>query len=86
MIQDWLVTYNPSVDVTIPIQETCVEQDLMTCEIMKEKMLMAAILTAVGAMAAAVFSFQMLIECAILHERARNRRLIDKMIEENKAP
>lgn len=83
MIQDWLTTYNPSVEVEIPIDEACTEQELMTCDIMKDKMLMAAILTAVGAIAAAVVSFQMLIECAILHERARNRRMIDKMLQED---
>lgn len=78
LIQEWMTTYAPGGD-NIPISEVCVAQDLTVCDTMQNKMLMSATMTAVGAILAAVISFQLLIESAISHERARNVRIIDKI-------
>lgn len=73
----------PSFDagVNIEIERVCARQELMTCAILGKKMKSSAILTSVGAILAAVFSFQLIIESAILHERAKWRRTLDKMVK-----
>eukprot|EP00928_Gymnodinium_smaydae_P071039 TRINITY_DN54724_c0_g1_i1.p1 TRINITY_DN54724_c0_g1~~TRINITY_DN54724_c0_g1_i1.p1 ORF type:complete len:1020 (-),score=238.14 TRINITY_DN54724_c0_g1_i1:119-3178(-) len=80
MMQDFLTTFTAG-GPDLPIEEVCVKRDLMTCSLLATKMQSAAILCTVGAFLAGVFSFQLLIESAILFERAQSRRLVDALLK-----
>jgi len=81
MIQGWITTFQagaPETDIT----QVCVSHSLMTCALITGKLQTSAIYTIVGAIVASVLSFQLLIESAILHERARMRRIIDGILQD----
>lgn len=59
------------------INDACTEQMLMTCEMVSSDVMSATVMTVVGSLLGAVFTFQLLIESSILYERARYRRIID---------
>jgi len=78
LVQSWLTTFNagqPDVD----INKVCTASDLMVCDLISSKMKTSTILTTVFSLLAAIISFQLLVESAVLHERARMRRLIDQL-------
>jgi hypothetical protein len=56
---------------------TCTENQLMTCEIIGSRLKNSTIGIAIGSILASVLTFQMIIESAIMHERARWQRLFD---------
>jgi len=84
MLQGWITTFQGGAP-ELEISQVCVQHSLMTCAVITNKLKTAAIYTIVGAMAASVLSFQLLIESAILHERARMRRIIDGILKEDAA-
>eukprot|EP00928_Gymnodinium_smaydae_P052821 TRINITY_DN36979_c0_g1_i1.p1 TRINITY_DN36979_c0_g1~~TRINITY_DN36979_c0_g1_i1.p1 ORF type:complete len:975 (-),score=161.74 TRINITY_DN36979_c0_g1_i1:65-2989(-) len=81
MMQSWLTSFQGGAP-ELEIEEVCTNHALMTCAVIQDKLTSSAILTAVGAVLASVVTFQLLIESAILFERAQNRRLIDAMLKE----
>mmetsp|Transcript_6383 Transcript_6383/g.11671 ORF Transcript_6383/g.11671 Transcript_6383/m.11671 type:complete len:879 (-) Transcript_6383:104-2740(-) len=54
-----------------PIEDTCLQKNLLTCKIIRDSVFHTAIGVIVGALLASVFSFQMLLDSATKHERAR---------------
>lgn len=68
----------------VPLSMSCEHYNLKTCDLIQNKMLTSTILTIVGAFLAAILSFQMIFATALLHERARWRRIIAEMEEGNK--
>jgi hypothetical protein len=67
-IRNWMSSFwdteNDSIDVA------CSQKELTTCKTIVEDLMLSVIATAGGAVAAAIFSFQMLFLSAQLHERA----------------
>lgn len=59
------------------IENACSERSLLFCEAVYKRMHMSFIFTMCGSILAALFTFQMIIESGVLHERARWRRLLD---------
>eukprot|EP00418_Pyrodinium_bahamense_P099081 CAMPEP_0179047084 /NCGR_PEP_ID=MMETSP0796-20121207/19017_1 /TAXON_ID=73915 /ORGANISM="Pyrodinium bahamense, Strain pbaha01" /LENGTH=997 /DNA_ID=CAMNT_0020743523 /DNA_START=81 /DNA_END=3074 /DNA_ORIENTATION=+ len=58
----------------------CYEHDLMACTLITAKMKTSAILTTVFSFLATILSLQIVIESAVMHEQARYRRLMNKML------
>jgi len=74
VIQIWLTSFLADVgDLTT----ACQSQSLLTCELIESKTKQAVVFTIIGSLVAAVLSFQMIIESAIMHERARWRQIFD---------
>mmetsp|Transcript_21481 Transcript_21481/g.49984 ORF Transcript_21481/g.49984 Transcript_21481/m.49984 type:complete len:1062 (+) Transcript_21481:66-3251(+) len=63
---------------TFLITDACQAKTLLTCELIGKKMKTSAIKTTIGSLAASILSFQMIVESAILHERARWRRIFNE--------
>jgi len=78
MIQNWVTTFNGGAP-DLQIEQVCVSHSLMTCHVIANRLKTSAIITIIGAIVASVLSFQLLIESAILHERARMRRIVFKL-------
>lgn len=83
LLSSWLATFK--VGESMDIENACEEHTLLMCRELGAKMQTSAILTTVGGLLAAVFSFQMLVDSAVLHERARMRKRIKELSESNKA-
>mmetsp|Transcript_127725 Transcript_127725/g.226319 ORF Transcript_127725/g.226319 Transcript_127725/m.226319 type:complete len:1124 (-) Transcript_127725:98-3469(-) len=62
----------------------CVEDKLLACEMIGEKMEMSGIFTSAGSFVAALLTGQLLIESAILHTRAAERRRLAYLFHEKK--
>jgi len=62
----------------IPLDMVCNENQLRTCELIGSRLKNSALMTVIGSILAAVLTFQMIIESAIMHERARWRRMFDE--------
>merc|ERR1719152_572635 len=69
----FLETFHVGEDVT-SLDFVCDVQQLKTCQ-----MITSTIYTVVGSFAATIFSFQLILNTAMLHERARWNRVLDKM-------
>mmetsp|Transcript_99917 Transcript_99917/g.213941 ORF Transcript_99917/g.213941 Transcript_99917/m.213941 type:complete len:1049 (-) Transcript_99917:131-3277(-) len=65
-------------DSGILLGDACNQKTLLTCQLIGAKLKKSAVMTTLGSLIAAVFSFQLIIESAILHERARWRRIFDE--------
>lgn len=63
----------------VPLSMSCEHYNLQTCSLIQNKMLSSTIYTIVGAFLAAILSFQMIFATALLHERARWRRIMNEM-------
>jgi len=74
LLQGWLATFK--VGDSIDVDRACEENTLLMCRELGAKMQTSAMLTSVGGLVGAVFSFQMLVDSAVLHERARMRKRI----------
>lgn len=61
-----------------PLENTCFHRDLLTCKIIRDTTAHQAIVAIVGGLLASVLSFQMLIDSATRHERARCVRLLQE--------
>jgi len=74
VIQKWLNTFFTDVgDLTA----ACGNSNLLTCNLIESKTAHAIVYTVLGSLVAAVLSFQMIIESAIQHERARWRTIFE---------
>jgi len=79
-IQHWLNTF--LLQDPVDISEVCVSKTLMTCGVISEQMHNSTVFTTLGSLLASLFTWQMILESARLHESARWRR----MKEENTLP
>jgi len=69
-------------DALEPLVSTCRANQLLTCELIGQKMRRSTILTVIFGFLAAVFSFQLLVESAVLHTKAVWRRRVAEDVEE----
>lgn len=63
----------------MPLEQVCQDKRLLTCNIIQSKMVASTILTTACSLVATLLSLQMIIDSAVLHERARWRRLATEM-------
>mmetsp|Transcript_124506 Transcript_124506/g.219187 ORF Transcript_124506/g.219187 Transcript_124506/m.219187 type:complete len:1161 (+) Transcript_124506:95-3577(+) len=73
-VQTFLAKFWTGQDVAF----VCDTEKLMTCQLIAGKMKKSVIYTTCGSMLAAVLSFQMVIQSAVMHEQARWRRIADE--------
>jgi len=78
VLNSWLTSFYVGLP-SIPLDQVCATQSLLTCHMIERKMKVSAILTTVFSFLAAILSLQMLIDSAVLHERAKYRRMVDKL-------
>lgn len=62
-----------------PLEEWCSSKKLATCEVLAASMQSAIMLTTVFSFAGTILYYQLIVESAVLHERARLRRILSKM-------
>eukprot|EP00931_Biecheleriopsis_adriatica_P095884 TRINITY_DN6952_c0_g1_i4.p1 TRINITY_DN6952_c0_g1~~TRINITY_DN6952_c0_g1_i4.p1 ORF type:complete len:886 (+),score=206.35 TRINITY_DN6952_c0_g1_i4:127-2784(+) len=74
IFQSFLKTF----EFGIPMGAVCNQQQLLTCGIIRDEVYSSAIYVMIGALLASVFSFQMLLDSAVKHERARCTRILEK--------
>mmetsp|Transcript_130732 Transcript_130732/g.212844 ORF Transcript_130732/g.212844 Transcript_130732/m.212844 type:complete len:1046 (-) Transcript_130732:133-3270(-) len=80
-----MVAFLDTFHVNIPgemLEAVCGQEQLLTCQLIEAKMKKAMVYTTTFSFLAAILSFQMLIESALLHERARWRRILDALDKE----
>eukprot|EP00927_Polykrikos_kofoidii_P059439 TRINITY_DN54592_c0_g1_i1.p1 TRINITY_DN54592_c0_g1~~TRINITY_DN54592_c0_g1_i1.p1 ORF type:complete len:987 (-),score=209.70 TRINITY_DN54592_c0_g1_i1:115-2985(-) len=77
MLSTFLSTFQ--VDSEVPLSLTCKHYNLLTCDLIRNKMLSSALMTMIGSILAVGFSFQLIFEMAIIHERYRWRKVINEM-------
>jgi len=58
-------------------EDVCTSSELLLCRQIGQTMAKATLMMVIGGLAAAILSFQMLIESAVLHERSRCRRIVE---------
>merc|ERR1719401_341910 len=75
MLSTFLSTFQVG-EGEVPLSMSCNHYNLLTCDIVHDKMLQSTILTIVGSFVAALLSFQMIFATALLHERAVWRRML----------
>jgi len=68
-----------TVDAAIPLEETCNKKSLLMCELIASKMQTSMIYTTIFSFASAIFQYQLVIESAVLHERAAMRRKMKEL-------
>jgi hypothetical protein len=71
-----------TVDILVPLDVTCDQKSLLLCNLIYEKMVQSMIFTTIFSFASAIFQYQLIIESAILHERARMRRVVTQLMIE----
>jgi len=62
-------------DATASMDATCMSDNLLTCGLIKQKMANSTMLTTIFSLLATLFSLQLIMNSAVLHEQARWRRL-----------
>jgi hypothetical protein len=75
-VKGFITTF--TVDPMIPLEETCDAKKLLMCNLIGEKMKNSVILTVVFSFLSALFQYQLIVESAVLHERAVMRRMYDE--------
>lgn len=60
------------------LDDVCNKEQLLTCSLIRDEIQASAIRVIIGALLASVLSFQMLIDSATKHEKARCQRLLDE--------
>eukprot|EP00448_Togula_jolla_P024583 CAMPEP_0170592890 /NCGR_PEP_ID=MMETSP0224-20130122/13159_1 /TAXON_ID=285029 /ORGANISM="Togula jolla, Strain CCCM 725" /LENGTH=971 /DNA_ID=CAMNT_0010916813 /DNA_START=31 /DNA_END=2946 /DNA_ORIENTATION=- len=78
MLSNFLSTFKVG-NGEVPLSMACEHHNLKTCTVIESKLLTSVLLTVVGSFVACVFSFQLIFDTAMLHERARWRRIIAEM-------
>jgi len=82
-MQRWLATFMVGQDSGLnPMTEACDNHNLLLCEKISTGLKESATYTIVGSFLACIFTFQLIFDTAVLHERARWRRMIDEMTKE----
>lgn len=61
-----------------PIEDSCMHRNLLTCDIIRSSVAHMALVAIIGGLLASVLSFQMLIDSATKHERARCKRIMQE--------
>lgn len=69
-------------EVPTSLDFICDVHNLKTCQTITAKMETSTIYTVVGSFAATIFSFELILNTAMLHERTRMRRMNDKLLRE----
>lgn len=64
-------------DIVTSLNFICDTQSLKTCQMITEKMMTSTTYTVFGSFAATIFSFELILQTAMLHERAKMRRVLD---------
>eukprot|EP00927_Polykrikos_kofoidii_P014829 TRINITY_DN1654_c0_g1_i3.p1 TRINITY_DN1654_c0_g1~~TRINITY_DN1654_c0_g1_i3.p1 ORF type:complete len:501 (-),score=96.71 TRINITY_DN1654_c0_g1_i3:81-1520(-) len=80
-VQKWVKTFTAGAP-QFKIEQVCERNLLTTCGLIETKLKSAAIFTAAGSIVAALFSFFLLIQACIIHERTRMLRIIDKLVKQ----
>jgi uncharacterized membrane protein (DUF485 family) len=68
-IQDFLISFWGT--SSIDINDACESTQLLTCRLITDDLATSMVTTTMGSMLAALITFQLLIESAMMHERAR---------------
>jgi len=79
-VKGFITTF--TVDPMIPLDATCDAKKLLLCNLIGEKMKNSVILTVVFSFLSALFQYQLIVESAVLHERAVMRRVYDKQFKD----
>jgi hypothetical protein len=74
-VQSFVQTF--MVETDIPIEETCASQQLLLCDLIGSRILQSTMYTTVFSFLAAIIQFQLVVESAVLHERARMRKIVE---------
>mmetsp|Transcript_32146 Transcript_32146/g.84904 ORF Transcript_32146/g.84904 Transcript_32146/m.84904 type:complete len:1034 (+) Transcript_32146:79-3180(+) len=85
MLRNFLGTFFVS-DAVEALENVCPTNNLMTCQLINAKMKSSVIMTTVFSLLGALFSLQMLIESAVLHEQARYRRMYNEKVLDDETP
>jgi len=80
-LKGFLATFVVS-DLTEVVGSACDENKLLTCNLITQKMKQSTLLTVIFSFVAFMFSTQMIIDSAILHEQAVYRRLAKKFLDD----
>mmetsp|Transcript_123817 Transcript_123817/g.361512 ORF Transcript_123817/g.361512 Transcript_123817/m.361512 type:complete len:1048 (+) Transcript_123817:69-3212(+) len=83
-IRDFLSTFVVSSALT-PLEDSCVSNDLLACELISRKMATSSALTTVFSLLSAVLTLQLTFDSAISHEQARWRRIVTKKMLDEEA-
>jgi len=62
--------------------EACNNHNLLLCEKIQVDLMNSAMYTIIGSFLSVIFTFQLIFDTAILHERARWRRIADELTKE----
>eukprot|EP00425_Heterocapsa_triquetra_P013960 CAMPEP_0195127958 /NCGR_PEP_ID=MMETSP0448-20130528/138174_1 /TAXON_ID=66468 /ORGANISM="Heterocapsa triquestra, Strain CCMP 448" /LENGTH=1027 /DNA_ID=CAMNT_0040165737 /DNA_START=32 /DNA_END=3115 /DNA_ORIENTATION=- len=85
MLRSFLSTFFVA-EAVETLDDVCPANNLMTCQLITQKMKSSTILTTIFSFLGAIFSLQMLIDSAVLHEQARFRRMYhQKVLDEGEA-
>jgi hypothetical protein len=79
-VKGFITTF--TVDPMIPLDATCDAKKLLLCNLIGEKMKNSMMLTTVFSFLSALFQYQLIVESAVLHERAVMRRVYDSRFKE----
>jgi hypothetical protein len=83
-IQSWLGSTFWVIDPTESLEYICLDGHLVTCQAISGDLTASALCTAGGSFLATLLSLQLIIESAMLHERAAYRRIVAGLDEANK--
>jgi len=84
-LRNFLTTFWPQVGADMT--GACDTHKLMTCQLIGQELATSALLTILGSVGAAVFSLQLILDFAVLHERAicvRDLALLEAKYSESK--
>jgi len=73
-LRSWLSTFTVN-HAEQPLTVVCEADGLLTCGLIKNKMMTSTILTTVFSLVSTILSLQLILDSAVLHEQARWRRL-----------
>jgi len=65
--------------VGMALDDTCKSETLLTCHLISQEVSSSVLTAIIGSLLAAVFSFQLIIESAVLHEYARWRMMMEEV-------
>jgi len=80
VVKGWLAHFWDGAETRL--EHACDSESLLTCKLIQDKLLKSVLYTTVGSVAAAVLSFQMIVNTAQMHEQARWIRLAESFSKE----
>jgi len=83
IVQTFMSSFNLD-KADFDVHTACAKNQLMTCQQLGPKMATSASLTIIGGLLGAVLSFQMLVDVAKLHVRAKESRKTEKLLRSQK--